>query len=330
MLKLGYIMAQNNRKIVLVTGGAGFIGAHTVKKLASLGYKVIVADSLNKYYDAKLKADRLKVLLKGVKFSFYKIDITNFKALRKIFQKHHVDIICHLAGQPGVRYSLENPFAYGEANVMGTLNLLELAREFKVKSFIFASSSSVYGDTGKMPFVEEQKADSPVSIYAATKKSSELLAFTYHHLYGINCTGLRFFTVYGPWGRPDMALFGFTNKILNHKPIDIYNYGNMQRDFTYIDDIVAGVVAAIKKNFPWEIINLCSSRPVKLLKFVEIIEKELGVKANKKFLPMQKGDVVNTFGSAKKAKKLLGYKPKATIERGIKSFVGWYRNYYKV
>lgn len=316
-------------KKILVTGGAGFIGSHVVKKMLALGNEVVIIDNLNDYYDIKLKKDRLKILLAGLKFKFYKADISNYKQLKKIFAEHKFSCICHLAAQAGVRYSLANPWLYEKANIAGTLNLLELAKVNKIKKFIFASSSSVYGGNTKLPFSETDPVDKPVSFYAATKKSCELLAHTYHSLYGIKVCGLRFFTVYGPWGRPDMAYFKWADLITAGKPIEVYNNGEMKRDFTYIDDIVSGVVAALEKDFVFEIINLGNDRPEKLPKLIEHLEKNLGLKAAINYLPMQPGDVVNTWADISKARRLLNYQPKTSLEVGIGEFVRWYKNYYK-
>ncbi len=319
---------KNNMAKILVTGGAGFIGAHLAKKLIEQNNRLVIIDNLNDYYEPKLKRDRLKILLKGKKFKFYKADISHKAALGKIFKKHKFDYICHLAAQAGVRYSLTNPDAYEKSNVLGTLNLLELARQFKVKKFIFASSSSVYGQNSKRPFRETDRTDSPVSFYAATKKSGEHLTHAFYKLYGMKICALRFFTVYGPWGRPDMAYFKFADLMRKNKPIEIYNHGKMRRDFTYVDDIVAGVMSALKRNFTYEIINLGNDRPEKLMDLVGLLEKYFGVKAKKKYLPMQAGDVTATWADTKKAKKLLNYRPKTSLEQGIKKFVEWYKLYY--
>ena len=312
---------------ILVTGGAGFIGFHVAKALLEKGDKVTIVDNFNNYYDVKLKEARIKELGKHNNLEVIKADISDYDAMNNIFKKHKFNKICHLAAQAGVRYSLENPFEYEKSNILGTLVMLEMARKHNIKDFVFASSSSVYGDNKKIPFSEEDNVNNPVSLYAATKKSDELLAYTYHHLYKINCTGLRFFTVYGPWGRPDMALFKFVKKILEDKPIDIYNNENMKRDFTYISDITEGVLAAIGNPFPYEIINLGNGKPIELSYFIECIENALGKKAIKNMLPMQSGDVKITHADIKKAERLLGYKPKINIEEGIKRFVEWHKKY---
>jgi len=288
----------------------------------------VLVDNFNKYYDPELKEARLHNLLGGGGYKLYRADICDFSAMRRIFAKNRVDLICHEAAQAGVRYSLENPFIYEEVNLGGTLNMLELAKEFKVEGFVYASSSSVYGANEKTPFSEDDVTDSPVSLYGATKKASELLAFSYHRMYGIPVTGLRYFTVYGPWGRPDMALFKFTKSILGGKPIDVYGRGGMERDFTYIDDIVDGTVKALQKNLPCEVFNLGCGKPQELTYFIEVIEKNLGKKAKKKYLPMQLGDVMRTSADITKARRLLGWRPKTSIEEGVGNFVGWYRQYY--
>lgn len=318
------------KKKILVTGGAGFIGFHVAKALLERGDLVVIVDNFNNYYDPKLKYARIKQIKKHKNLKVYKIDISNYKRLEKIFKKHRFDKICHLAAQTGVRYSLKDPFRYELWNNLATLNLLELARKYKIKDFVYASSSSVYGGNKKIPFSEKDDVSSPISFYAATKKSSELYAYVYHHLYGLNCTGLRFFTVYGPWGRPDMALFKFTKNILKDKPIPVFNYGKMKRDFTFITDIVPGVIAAIDKPFPYEIFNLGNNKLVELNQFIKIIEKELGKKTKKKLLPMQPGDVPTTYANIKKAKKMLGYNPKTDIGEGIRKFVEWYRRYNRI
>ena len=314
---------------VLVTGGAGFIGFHTTKALLERGDEVIIVDNFNDYYDVSFKENRINQIKDNKNLKIYRIDISDYKEMEKIFQENKFDKICHLAAQAGVRYSLDHPFVYEKANLLGTLVLLELARHHKVKDFVFASSSSVYGGNKTIPFSETDNVDTPSSLYAATKKSDELMAYCYHHLYGINCTGLRFFTVYGPWGRPDMALFLFTKAILEEKPMDVFNYGKMKRDFTYIDDIVAGLLACLDKPFGYEIFNLGNNKTVELLYFIETIEKELGKKGEKNLLPMQAGDIAETFANIDKAKKMLGFNPKVSIEQGIKNFIQWYKEYNK-
>ena len=313
---------------ILVTGGAGFIGFHTAKALLERGDNVVVVDNFNDYYDIRIKEARAKELKKFDNVKIIRADISNYNSMEKIFQKNHFDKICHLAAQAGVRYSLENPFAYEKANGVGTLNLLELTRKNKIKDFIFASSSSVYGGNKKMPFSELDNVDSPISLYAATKRYNELQAHVYHNLYGLNCTGLRFFTVYGPYGRPDMALFLFTKSILEGKEIAVFNHGNMKRDFTYVSDCVSGVISALDKSYPFEIFNLARGEQVKLDKFIEEIEKNLGIKSKRKLLPLQPGDVPETSADISKAIKLLGYNPKVSVKEGIKNFIDWYKKFY--
>lgn len=313
-------------KKILITGGAGFIGFHLSRALAEKGDEVIVVDNLSNYYDVQLKKDRLKQIKNKIKF--YQIDIANLGKLRRVFKENKIDKVCHLAAQTGVRYSLSNPFEYERTNVLGTLNILELMKEFEIKDFIFASSSSIYGGNKKMPFSVEDRVDKPISLYAATKRANELMAYTYHKLYDFNCIGLRLFTVYGPWGRPDMALFKFTKNILEGNPINVYNYGKMKRDFTYIADVVGGILSALEKNFGFEIFNLGNSIPVELDYFIECIERELGKKAKRKLMEIQPGDVPETFADIEKSKKMLGFEPKIKIEEGIKKFVEWYKEYY--
>ncbi|HBF43522.1 MAG TPA: protein CapI [Desulfobacteraceae bacterium] len=317
-------------KVVLVTGAAGFIGFHLSKRLLATGSRVVGVDNLNRYYDVKLKMGRLDILRSYGDFHFYKEDIHNLEALKDIFSKRQPDCVCNLAAQAGVRYSLTDPFAYQKSNLEGFLNLLEAAREYGVENFVYASSSSVYGKNEKVPFSVDDRVDRPVSLYAATKKANELIAHAYSHLYHIPCTGLRYFTVYGPWGRPDMALFLFTDAILKKRPINVYNYGRMKRDFTYIDDIIDGTIAALKRPVPYEIFNLGNSNCVPLLEFIRIVEDELGQEAEKKMMPMQPGDVAETMADVEKSKKLLGFNPKTPLREGIKNFVAWYREYYKV
>lgn len=319
---------------ILITGGAGFIGSHLTKFLVERGDNIIIVDNFNSYYNPKLKELRIKEFLRDLNFKLYRVDICDFFELKKIFSENHrqggtskIDKICHLAAQAGVRYSLENPFIYEKTNILGTLNLLELAKEFKIKDFIYASSSSVYGGNKKIPFSEDDKVIKPLSLYGATKRADELICYTYHQLYKINCVGLRYFTVYGPWGRPDMALFKFTKAILDGEPIEIYNFGKMKRDFTYIDDIIAGTVLAIDKCEGYEIFNLGCSQPVDLEHFIKVIEKITDRIAKKNYLPLQTGDIVETYADITKAQKILGFKPKTKIEVGVKNFIDWYLKY---
>lgn len=321
---------QEINHTVLVTGAAGFIGFHLSRKLLEKGNQVIGVDNLNPYYDVSLKKARLDLLTPLQDFVFYKEDIQNLSGLRKIFQKHSIGRICNLAAQAGVRHSLKDPFSYQKSNLEGFLNLLELAREYEVNNFVYASSSSVYGDSARIPFSVDDRVDTPVSLYGATKKANELMAYAYSHLFSIACTGLRFFTVYGPWGRPDMALFLFTDAILNDRPINVYNYGRMKRDFTYIDDVVAGTIAALEKPFAYEVFNLGNSDPIELMDFIGIIEEELGREAQKNMMPLQPGDVLETSADIGKSKDMLGFSPKTPIREGIKRFLTWYREYYKV
>lgn len=313
---------------ILVTGGAGFIGSHLVLKLLEKGHEIVTIDNLNEYYDPELKLARLKQF--ADKITFEKLDITDFDALDSLFKKHKFDKIAHLAAQAGVRYSISHPHVYNKTNYLGTAYIFDLAVKHRIKDVVFASTSSVYGESPDMPFTEKESADRPISIYAATKRSCEVLAHSYYNLHGLNVTCLRFFTVYGPFGRPDMALFKFTENILAGKPIDVYNNGNMQRDFTYVADIVDGFVAALEKPLGYEIINLGHGHPVHLMKFIEIIEKELGKKAIINFMPMQPGDVPATYADTSKAQKLLDFKPKISVEEGVPKFVEWYKKYYKV
>ncbi len=315
---------------ILVTGAAGFIGFHASLFLLKK-HKVFGIDNLNNYYEPSLKKNRLKILKGFSNFKFYKTDIQN-KGLYKKFKTINLDVIINLAAQAGVRHSLKDPYTYIDSNVLGQINMLEFAKKLKVKKFIYASSSSVYGGNKKMPFSIKHRVDKPVSLYAASKKSSELLAECYSHLFKINCIGLRFFTVYGPWGRPDMATFIFTKKILEKKKIDIFNYGKMQRDFTYIDDIVKGISGAVnlKSDLSHRIYNLGNSNPEILEQFIAIIERNLKVKAKKNLLPMQPGDVEKTFADIGESKKDLNFNPKTKITVGIPKFISWYRDYYKI
>lgn len=310
---------------ILVTGGAGFIGFSVAKELLKRGDEVIIVDNLNDYYDVKLKKDRLALI--NDKIKFYKIDISDFESMKKVFSENRIDKVCHLAAQAGVRYSIENPFAYEKTNNIGTLNILELMKDFNVKDLVYASSSSVYGGNEKTPFSVEDNVDKPISLYAATKKYNELMAHVYHKLYGINCFGLRFFTVYGPWGRPDMALFKFTRRIMNGNEIEVYNNGDHARDFTYITDIVDGVIKSIDLVSGYEVLNLGNNQVVKLNYFIQCIEKKLGINAKKKFLDLQKGDVHTTFADIEYTKELLNWNPTVSIEECIDKFVDWYKDY---
>ncbi len=315
----------------LVTGAAGFIGFHLSQKLLQENHQVIGVDNLNNYYDPKLKKARLEILKKFSHFSFYRLDIADLKEFNRVFVENQIDKVCHLAAQAGVRYSLDNPHVYEQSNMVGFLNLLELMRQHQIKDLVYASSSSVYGGIKETPFKEEMVINQPVSLYAATKAANELYAYVYHHLYGFNTVGLRFFTVYGPWGRPDMALFLFTKAILEDEPIKVFNNGKMRRDFTYIDDIVNGVMAALDKvsTLGYETFNLGCASPVNLMDFITTIEEKLGQKAKKEFLPLQPGDVVNTYADVSRAKKTLNYQPKVKIKDGVGKFINWYREYYE-
>ncbi|TWH76703.1 UDP-glucuronate 4-epimerase [Azomonas agilis] len=324
---------------------------HTCISLLQRGDMVVGIDNLNDYYDVNLKHSRLDVIKQHRNFKnfhFSKIDIADRKAIQELFLKEKFDCVLNLAAQAGVRYSIKNPYSYIDSNINGFLNILEGCRTHKIKNLVYASSSSVYGSNTKTPFSEEDNVDHPISLYAATKKSNELMAHTYSHLYDIPTTGLRFFTVYGPWGRPDMALFLFTKAILDGKPINVYNNGEMQRDFTYIDDIVDGIIYCIDNpakptpsftpknplphisNVPFQVLNIGNNSPINLLEFIKKIEENLNCKANKIFMPLQDGDVLETFADINQLHKLSGYKPKTNINIGIKKFIEWYRNYYGI
>jgi UDP-glucuronate 4-epimerase len=331
---------------VLVTGAAGFIGYHLSKRLLENGCSVTGIDNLNSYYDVSLKEARLERLKSFENFSFFKEDISDIGAMKKVFESNHFDVVVNLAAQAGVRYSLENPQAYVDANIVGFVNVLECCRHNGVKHLVFASSSSVYGANTKMPFSVHHNVDHPVSLYAASKKANELMAHTYSHLFGLPCTGLRFFTVYGPWGRPDMALFLFTKAILEERPIKVFNHGRMQRDFTYIDDIIEGVVRVMDRlpepNPNWsgdnpdpgtsytgyKIYNIGNNNPVELMEFIAVIEKVLGKEAKKEFLDLQPGDVPATYADVDDLIKDVDFKPGTPIETGIKCFVEWFKDYY--
>ncbi|HLG22050.1 MAG TPA: NAD-dependent epimerase [Candidatus Manganitrophaceae bacterium] len=331
-----------------MTGAAGFIGYHLADRLLERGHSVIGLDNLNPYYDVQLKIDRLKQLEGKPAFRFVKADLSDRKALADLFQGNRFDRVLHLAAQAGVRYSLENPHVYIESNLVGFLHILEGCRHAQVPHLVYASSSSVYGANTRMPFSVHHNVDHPVSLYAATKKANELMAHSYSHLYRLPTTGLRFFTVYGPWGRPDMALFLFTKAILGGRPIDVYNQGRMQRDFTYIDDIVEGVLRAAERipspdpawtgdapdpatsAAPYRLYNIGNHSPVPLLTLIDLLEKKLGKKAERRLLPMQPGDVPATFADVNDLIEDVGFKPATPIDEGIGKFVDWYRNYYQV
>ncbi|WP_405209175.1 NAD-dependent epimerase [Aquimarina sp. LLG6339-5] len=335
---------------ILVTGAAGFIGFHVTHKLLKMGHEVIGFDNINSYYDPQLKYDRLKEV--GIskeliiekkyvqssihsRYRFIKMGLTQKAALMDLFRYERFDTVIHLAAQAGVRYSLENPDVYIKSNIEGFLNILEACRHYPVKHLAYASSSSVYGNTKKTPFSVNDCVDHPISLYAATKKSNELMAYTYSHLFKIPTTGLRFFTVYGPWGRPDMAPSLFANAIINNHPIKVFNNGNMERDFTYIDDIVEGIVKVLlhvpstkKENTPYVLHNIGNSNPIKLMDFISAIEKNLNTKAKKNFMPMQPGDVQKTYADISSITDAVGYKPQTSLDTGVKNFIEWYIAYF--
>ena len=321
-------------KRVMVTGAAGFIGAVLSLELAKRGYQIYGIDNLNDYYDVKLKKDRLSRLEEVINFQFKKLDISEKEQLSSTFEKFKPEIVINLAAQAGVRYSIQNPDSYTKSNLVGFANILECCRHFCVEHLIFASSSSVYGKNKKIPFSEDDNVDRPVSYYAATKKSNELMAAAYSELYKLRITGLRFFTVYGPWGRPDMAPWLFTQAILSGKPIKVFNYGKMRRDFTYIDDIVNGVIGLVDlegaRQELFNIYNIGNNEPEELGYFIEIIEKECGVKAIKEYLPMQMGDVPVTYADISKLNELTGFKPQISLEEGLKRFISWFKEYHRV
>jgi UDP-glucuronate 4-epimerase len=331
---------------VLVTGAAGFIGFHLALRLLKEGRSVVGLDNVNDYYDVNLKRDRLKQLQASPLFQFHRLDLQDRRGMEDLFEQYDFDVVVNLAAQAGVRYSLENPHSYLESNLSGFLNILEGCRHHNARHLVFASSSSVYGANTAMPFSIHQNVDHPVSLYAASKKANELMAHSYAHLYGLPCTGLRFFTVYGPWGRPDMALFLFTRAILAGKPIQVFNLGRMKRDFTYIDDIVEGVVRVMGRaaepnpewngtqpdpgssRAPYRIYNIGNNQPVELLKFIHTIEECLGIEAEKELLPMQPGDVPETFADIEDLSRDFGFRPRTPLKEGIERFVAWYREYY--
>lgn len=333
---------------ILLTGAAGFIGMTTALRLLERGDDVVGLDNLNDYYDVSLKESRLARLTSAKNFRFAKLDVADQTGISALFASEKFDRVIHLAAQAGVRYSLQNPHAYIESNVVGFTNILEACRHTKVGHLVYASSSSVYGGNTKMPFSEHDSVDHPVSLYAATKKANELMAHTYSHLFGLPTTGLRFFTVYGPWGRPDMALFLFTRAILEGRPIDVFNYGDMQRDFTFVDDIVEGVIRVLDRpatananyessqadpatsNVPYRVFNIGNNNPVRLLDFIACIESALGMTARKNLLPLQDGDVPATYANTHALSEWVGFVPATSVESGIGRFVAWYRDYYQV
>ena len=312
---------------ILITGAAGFIGYHLSRSLLEDGNIVFGVDNLNNYYDTDLKEQRLKRLKSFRNFTFKKIDLIDEKKLNNAFLDFNPSIVIHLAAQAGVRYSIENPRAYLDSNLIGFHNIVEQCRRCKIEKLIYASSSSIYGLNEKIPFSVNDKTDYPVSLYGATKKSNELVAHAYSHLYGLKTIGLRFFTVYGPWGRPDMAYFSFTKKIIEGRKIEVFNHGNMQRDFTYIDDIVDGIRNTIEKDFNFEIFNLGNSKSENLMTMIRIIEKELNIKANIVFKDMQAGDVFKTYADIKKSSKMLEFKPKVSLQIGLKRTIDWYKSF---
>jgi UDP-glucuronate 4-epimerase len=314
---------------ILVTGCSGFIGMHLCLDLLKDNYDVIGIDNMNDYYDVNLKISRLSRLKNFKNFSFFQISLEDKSLIYDLFKKYKPNRIINLAAQAGVRFSLENPHAYIDSNIVGFMNILECARNFGIEGLIYASSSSVYGGNKKFPFSVSDNVDKPISIYAATKKSNELMAHSYTHLFGLHATGLRFFTVYGPWGRPDMAMYIFTEKIINGKPISIFNFGKMMRDFTYIDDIVEGIRLAMDKNYKSEVFNLGNNKSESIMEVVSIIENKLNKKAQKKLIEIQSGDVEKTYADIEHTQKKLGFKPKTQIKRGIPKFIDWYINYHK-
>lgn len=333
---------------VLITGGAGFIGFHLSNLLLDKGYQVIGIDNLNDYYDIRIKEGRLAILQAKENYTFYKMDIKDKEDVDNLFKEHRPDYVVNLAAQAGVRYSLINPYAYVDSNLIGFVNILEACRHYPVKHLLYASSSSVYGGNKVAPFSTEHQVDHPVSLYAATKKSNELMAHTYSHLYKIPTTGLRFFTVYGTWGRPDMAYFSFTQDILSGKAINVFNYGKMKRDFTYVDDIVEGIyrlldtipqvnpewdetTGKLSESFaPYKVYNIGNNEPMELEKFITVLEDKLGHKANKNYMDMQPGDVEMTYADTTDLEKAIGFKPSTSVEEGLGKFVEWYKNFYNI
>lgn len=329
---------------ILITGAAGFIGYHVAHALLNQGHSVTGLDNLNPYYDIRLKQGRLAQLSSYTRFDFHQLDIADRGGLQLLFSRHTPDQVVHLAAQAGVRYSLENPHAYADSNLVGFVNILEGCRQHQVQHLVFASSSSVYGANRQLPYAVSNNVDHPLSLYAATKKANELMAHTYSHLYELPTTGLRFFTVYGPWGRPDMAPFKFTKAIIEGRPIDVYNHGRMRRDFTYIDDIVEGVVRTLRhppqpsdrgatdpghSHAPYRIYNIGNGHPVELLRFIRVIENYLGIKARKNMMPMQPGDVLETCADVSGLRQAVGFQPTTSLEVGLPKFIDWYQNYYQ-
>ena len=332
----------------LVTGAAGFIGFHVSQRLLAAGHQVVGIDNLNDYYDVNLKHARLNLIKANPGFTFIEMDLADRDAMASLFDQNRFQRVIHLGAQAGVRYSIENPHAYADANLIGHLNILEGCRHHKIEHLLYASSSSVYGLNRKMPFSTEDSVDHPVSLYAATKKANELMSHTYSHLYQLPTTGLRFFTVYGPWGRPDMALFKFTRAIIAGEAIDVYNQGQMKRDFTYIDDIAEAIVrlqdvipqkddhwtvetgSPATSSAPYRVYNIGNSQPVTLMSYIEAIEKALGITANKNLMPMQPGDVLETSADTSALFEAIGFKPQTGVEEGVKKFVDWYRDFYSV
>lgn len=334
---------------VLITGASGFIGFHLAKLLLEKEeYEVVGIDNMNDYYDVSLKKSRLEILEKYENYRFYKIDLKDKKSVDEIFEEYNFDYVINLAAQAGVRYSIKNPYSYIDSNIIGFINILEACRKNPVRHLIYASSSSVYGGNKMVPFSTEHNVDHPVSLYAATKKSNELMAHSYSHLYNIPTTGLRFFTVYGPWGRPDMAYFSFTDNIVNDRPINIFNHGDMERDFTYIDDIVEAIYKLInnipKSNFNWDesknkvsesfapykVYNIGNNTPIKLEKFISILEEKIGKKSIRNYMEMQDGDVKKTYADTSDLENDIGFRPNTSMEEGLKKFVDWYKEFYSV
>ena len=342
---------MNRKKTILVTGAAGFIGFHLSLALLKAGHNVVGLDSINDYYDVNLKYARLQQLglnrqaaelfnelcgskLYRTQMQFIRMHLEDRKSLPKLFEEFNFDMVCNLAAQPGVRYSLENPEAYIDSNIVGFLNILECCRNHGVKRLVYGSSSSIYGNNDEVPFSESTSGDKPISLYAATKKSNELMAYSYSHLYGIETIGLRFFTVYGPWGRPDMAMFLFTDDIINKRSIKVFNGGDLSRDFTYIDDIIKGVLKTLLEDSNdssfYKLYNIGNSSPVQLTDFIKSIEYNLGVVAKKEMLPMQPGDVNQTWANVSKFQKDYHYKPNTSLNKGVEAFIDWYKMYYKI